>query len=396
MRAVGTFDRLVIVLVDEKMKFLVYASNLRVGGGVQVATSAISEFSHLGDEAAQIHVLASTTVDRNLRESGAHLDRLGSYNVHDTHGIAALWEDSADLFKGYDAVFTVFGPLYSWRKPRFSIVGFAQPWIIYPDNEIARELSWAKRKQQQLKYWLQSRFFTRADMMIVELEHVREGLVRREIASGERIRVINNTLSSLYGDPSKWRPVVVPSVLADLRLGFLGRNYEHKNTGIFPAVHQRLKDVYGIKACFYVTFTPDEWAACSPSFRDCCVNVGALDVSQCPSFYQALDGVIFPSLLECFSATPLEAMAMEKPLFASDRPFIRDVCGAHAHYFDPTDAESAADCIAAYFKSEEPHASSVAAAREHALSFSDPTNRAREYLACLHEAAGLVPSVRNT
>jgi glycosyltransferase involved in cell wall biosynthesis len=378
------------------MKFLINASNLHTGGGVQVATSVISELSSFVEAAPNIHVSASSVVDRNLRSINAQLERFGGYRVQDTFGLAALWQNSPNYLDNYDVVFTIFGPLYSWRRPHRSVVGFAQPWIIYPDNEIARQLPWIKRIQQRLKYWVQSQFFSRADLMIVELDHVREGLVRQGVAPSRNIRVIHNTLSALYSAPSMWRPVNIPSVTADIRLGFIGRDYAHKNTAIFPAVREHLRKQHGIEASFYVTFTPDEWAACSSSFRDCCVNVGALDVSQCPSFYQAMDGVIFPSLLECFSATPLEAMAMERPLFASDRPFIRDVCGAHAHYFDPMDAASAATCIAAYFKSGEPRRSALAAAREHALNFSNPTNRAREYLACLYEAAGLEPPIRNT
>ena len=378
------------------MNFLVNASNLHVGGGVQVATSAISELASFPDAASQLHVLASSAVDRNLRSANAQLDYLASYRVHNAWGIAPLWQDFPTSMIQYDAVLTVFGPLYLRRQPIPSVVGFAQPWIIYPDNEIAQQLPWAKRMQQRLKYWLQARFFARADILIVELEHVLEGLVRQGVAPRQRIRVVHNTLSSLYSNSSVWRSVDMPEAPADIRLGFVGRNYPHKNTAIFPALHEYLRDYHGIEAIFYVTFTPDEWAACTPSFRACCVNVGALDVSQCPLFYRALDGVIFPSLLECFSATPLEAMAMERPLFSSDRPFIRDVCGAHAHYFDPMDAASAATCIAAYFKSGEPRRSALAAAREHALNFSNPTNRAREYLACLYEAAGLERPIRNT
>lgn len=378
------------------MNFLINASNLHVGGGVQVATSVIAELSSLADAPHQLHVLASSEVDRSLRLTNARLDHLSSYRVHDSRGVAALWQDSPILFEGYDAVLTIFGPLYSWRKPTRSVVGFAQPWIIYPDNEASRKLPWLERIRQRMAYWIKSRFFARADLLIVELEHVRDGLIRQGIARDQNIRVVHNTLSSLYLNPALWSQVYIPSSSAEIRLGFLGRNYFHKNTDIFPAVHEYLRKHHGIEACFYVTFSPDEWAACSPSFRACCVNVGALDVSQCPLFYQAMDGVIFPSLLECFSATPLEAMAMERPLFASDRPFIRDVCGAHAHYFDPMDAASAATCIAAYFKSGGPRRSALAAAREHALNFSNPTNRAREYLACLYEAAGLEPPIRNT
>ncbi len=361
-----------------------------------MATSTIGELAAMGDVAAQIHVLASSAVDGNLRAAGAALGGLASYRVHDSQGIAALWRDPPDLFQGYDAVFTVFGPLYGRRRPARSVVGFAQPWILYPDNEIARQMPWPARVRQRLKYWLQSRFFAQADLLVVELDHARDGLVRQGVAPAERIRVVHNTLASLYMQPARWLPVDLPLVQADLRLGYLGRNYAHKNTAIFPAVHARLKELHGLDARFYVTFTQDEWRACTETFRACSVNVGPLSVAQCPSFYQAMDGVVFPSLLECFSATPLEAMAMERPLFASDRAFIRDVCGAHARYFDPMDAASVADCIATHFSSDASRTADLSAARQHALTFSSATERARQYVSCIQEAISDIHVKRNT
>ena len=101
---------------------------------------------------------------------------------------------------------------------------------------------------------------------------------------------------------------------------------------------------------------------------------------ECPSFYEQIDGVVFPSLLECFSATPLEAMVMNKPLFASDRGFVRDVCGSHAMYFNPLDANNIADHIASYFKSNLDRTAQLQQARNHALNFSSAKSRAEKYL----------------
>jgi len=74
---------------------------------------------------------------------------------------------------------------------------------------------------------------------------------------------------------------------------------------------------------------------------------------------------------------------MEKPLFASDRPFNRDICGPHAHYFDPLDPSSAAQAIANVFKGNGPDPIALKAAREHAINFSSPKERAEKYLALL-------------
>ena len=104
-------------------------------------------------------------------------------------------------------------------------------------------------------------------------------------------------------------------------------------------------------------------------------------MTQCPSYYKEMDAIIFPSILECFSATPLEALAMEKPLFSSDRGFVSDVCEDYAYYFDPFDAHSAAAKIANYIENHwKKDQDKLKAAREHVISFSSPKTRAEQYL----------------
>ena len=266
-----------------------------------------------------------------------------------------------------------------------SIVGFAQAWIIFPRNEVYEMLPWLMRMRNRIKFWLQSQFFKRADILVVELEHVKQGLVRELGIAPERIRVVPNCVSAIFSEPEKWQPVSMPDTPNELRFGFLGRNYFHKNTRIFPEIINALKTNHGVEAKVFVTFTDEEWSACSDEFRAACINVGPLSPMQCPNFYQSLDAVVFPSLLECFSATPLEAMAMCKPLFASDRPFNREVCGDHVRYFDPLSPESGADEIAQFFKERGPDMQALTAARKHAISFSNPEERARQYLEILND-----------
>jgi glycosyltransferase involved in cell wall biosynthesis len=365
------------------MKRLINASNLHAGGGVQVASSAIGELTAMENLPSEMAIWTSTAVDDNFQKLSSDLAALPGYESVNTHGMNLLGSHLGRRMQTFAAVFTIFGPLYVWRLSGVNITGFAQPWIIYPDNECYAFLPFVHRLKTRLKYWVQGLFFKRADVLVVELEHVKQGLIRVLGIPENRIHVVHNCISSIYLDESMWQPVDVPTSVECLRLGFLGRNYLHKNTSIFPAIVAELEQRYSLMARIYVTFTEQEWAECTPIFRAVCINVGPLAVSQCPRFYEVLDAVVFPSLLECFSATPLEAMAMEKPLFASDRPFNRDICGAHAHYFDPLDPVSAAAAIARVFAGPGPNASALRVAREHAINFSSPKERAEKYLALL-------------
>ncbi|GAB5351842.1 glycosyltransferase family 4 protein [Qipengyuania sp. 483] len=365
------------------MKQLINAANLHVGGGVQVAASFISELTAM-DEHGSVEVVMSSEVARNVAATlGDRYDR-NRYRILDVHGLDLGNRAAREVLDASDTVFTVFGPLYRW-KPRFrNIVGFAQPWIIYPENECYERLPAAERFREWLKYKVQAGFFERADVLVVELEHVKAGLVQALNVPAERIQVVHNSLSSIYTEPQVWRSVTLPPADCDLRLGFLGRNYMHKNTRIFPDIVRHLSGAHGIDARFFVTFTDAEWAACTPNFREVCINVGPLSVAQCPDFYRSVDAVVFPSLLECFSATPLEAMAMGKPLFASDRPFNRDVCKEHAVYFDPLIPELAAERIAEMFEGDGFDEKALRAAQNHAFAFASPSERAKQYLALLN------------
>lgn len=377
-----------------KSRFLINASNLHAGGGVQVAVSLIDELSRMSDLPYDLSICVSSEVHENLKSINADCSPFGGYEVFNTYGISSLWSGFCEKVRHFDAVYTIFGPLYLWPVSAVSIVGFAQPWIIYPDNEIYRSLSFYKKLKTRLKYFAQSFFFRRADRLVVELEHVKIALLARSFLATERIDVVHNCLNSIYHRPEQWKPLKNSIAKKKFSIGFVGRDYPHKNTIILPAIKRVLSDVHGLDVDFYVTFNPVEWIAKSDLFRCSVCNVGVLDVAQCPTFYQLMDAIIFPSILECFSATPLEAMAMKKKLFASDRGFVRDVCGDFACYFDPQSPRAAADLIANYINSEFGRDDvKLTAARTHVTNFSNPLQRASDYLKIMNDAT-VSPAVR--
>lgn len=367
--------------------WLLNASNLHVGGGVQVATSFIDELSRMEGGAQNASVMVSDEVHENLVRIGCDTANFASYEVFNTYGLSSVWASCCGKFSGYKLVFTVFGPAYFLFQPFFSIVGFAQAWIIYPDNDAASDCSRWVRLKLRFKYWLQSLFFRRADRLIVEAVHVKNALIRSGISVVDNVDVVLNCISSVYFEPHKWSPLRQEvKASAALRIGYVGRDYMHKNLGVLPGVRRVLREQYQLDVDFYVTLNDLEWQARSDLFKSQINNVGVLDVSQCPSFYQGMDAVIFPSLVECFSATPLESMIMEKPLFASDRDFVRNVCDDFASYFDPHDENDIARVIAEYFSLDsQARAVRLHAAQKHAATFSSAQDRAMSYLAIIND-----------
>lgn len=363
------------------MKILINASNLHVGGGVQVATSIIDELSRSKSSMLGLSILVSEEVDKNLKSIGCNLSKFSSYQIFNCYGLSTLWSGLNRKINKFDIVFTIFGPLYLLSMQPISIVGFAQAWIVYPNNETYFSLSAFEKLKIRLKFFIQSLFFKRADKLVVELEHVREGLLKLGFLDKKRIHVVRNCLNSLYFKPEQWKPLDGFIEKNKYSIGFVGRDYLHKNIKIFPFVKKILFCQYGLDINFYVTFSATEWNAKSTFFKENVVNVGVLNVAQCPTFYQQMDAVIFPSFLECSSATPLEAMFMSKPLFASDRGFVRDVCGDFAVYFDPEDLHAISNVIANYINNfTDSDDARLAAARRHAINFSSAQKRVEDYM----------------
>ena len=352
---------------NEKVRLLINCSNLHVGGAVAVATSFIDCLSKAPRPEFEVSLLLSSSVHANLASSKVDLSLFKNCRIADYQGARSIWQGIDRQFEGQDLVFTVFGPLYSFRMRTRHIFGFAQPLIIYPSNPVERQMSLWLRLKQRLKYKLQELYFARADQLIVELEHVKATLSEKFLFRNKPVHVVYNAVDAVFREPARRLAVGIPATPGAIRLGIVSRNYPHKNLACLPALKERLLDEHRLAVEFFVTFTDHEWLACTEPFRNSVSNVGALMLAQSPNFYAAMDGVIFPSLLECFSAVPIEAMTMKKPLFASDLPFIRDCCHEHANYFDPLDLASMARSIADYFIKVDRPSQDLLLERAHAF-----------------------------
>lgn len=380
-------------MIKDNIKYLINASNLHVGGGVQVAVSIIDEVSRLDNIPSELSVFVSDEVHYNLERLNIDVSHFFCYKVYNTYGISALWSKLGRGAYKFDVIFTIFGPFYFSINRAVHVVGFAQPWIIYQKNSLYRKLSFFSELKVRAKFFLQSIFFKRATRLVVELEHVKERLISRKLLDEKRIDVVHNCINSIYLRPEYWKPLASPILKSAFSIGFVGRDYSHKNTNCLPVIKNLLKSIYNIDVNFYVTFSDAEWAEKSEDFRTEIINAGVLEIAQCPSFYQEMDAVIFPSLLECFSATPLEAMVMKKPLFASDRGFVRDVCGDFSFYFEPENPRAAADLIANYVKnSMSCDDDRLAAACAYALNFSNAKKRAIDCLEIMCSVAKIRPN----
>lgn len=361
------------------MKALINASNLHFGGGVQVASSFINELNDI-DIDIDLTIIVSSEVDINILDEVKKKFN-NRYYIADVFGFKKIKGNNVGVFyDSYDVCFTIFGPIYYKTNAKVHLTGFAQPWIAYPNNLAYKKLRIKDRLKYKLSFYFKECFFKRSDYFIVEQSHIKDALCQRGFLSNS-IFTVSNCISSIYENKKSWLKLDYDLERTDnFTLGFIGRAYLHKNLDILKDVSRILLSKYNLNCEFLFTLTNEEMKECGFSELSNFKSVGKIDVKQCPSFYDSIDALIFPSLLECFSATPIEAMKMNKLIFASDLPFVRDVCKDAAYYFDPMNADDIAETIMLGVKSPELNFKKIQLGQEIIVSLPTARDRAKNYL----------------
>ena len=324
---------------------LVDASNLHVGGGVQVAAAFINDLPRtmaMEPVPAQVVVSVSSEVLPNLNEATL----VGLEVVHLNSG-PRKWR----LPPGPKphTIFTVFGPVYRRRKASREIAGFALPRLVYDLPAVGLPAPDLRERLAGIVRWW---CFRQADTLVTETQDCAQHIEQH--IRGADVRVVPNAVSDAVRDPAQWTtPTGLPDPGDGLLLAAVGRPYPHKNFALLDPLAAELERRLAQRVGYVTTLDEDEWNWLSPGLQERTYNMGRMRQRELAAVYERCAATVFPSLLEVFSVTPLESMAVGVPVFASDLPSIRSAYGAGAAYFDPHDARRAADTIAANLSDPE-------------------------------------------
>lgn len=344
--------------IADNHRVLIDATNLKVGGGVQVAVSLCEDIAslHLSGQhqgrfpwLPRAHVRVSTAIYSQLSEKARSLPTLSV--LDSSWRSLRTWIPTP---RRYDVSFVVFGPKYGWRQARSTIVGFADGLMVSTDAPKATGPVANLKHLLRLATWRQQ--IRSSDCIVVESDVV----VTRITAWGSRrVMIAPNALNAIFDDPSRWQSLSVPLERdsSNRRLmAYIARGYPHKNHDFLGETGRTLESMGYTPSdlTFLVTLSESEYRARSQAFRDWSINVGPISTGQVPTLYAACDAAIFPSLVETFSVTPLEALAMQRPLFAASRAYVRDIAGDAPFYFDPHNPAACAELLAQYLRQELP------------------------------------------
>lgn len=366
------------------MNILINCSNLRVGGGLQVAHSVLNEISSHSDHYFVI-VVSSTLAELIQDISFSENHQIISYDIRPSpfaflNG-SVTFLDKLVQDQKIDRVFTLFGPSY-WRPQVKHVCGFAKAQYIYKDSSFFTDISSFDRYKLKIKEFIHLQDFkNNTDVLITENEDVSKKI-------NEKLNKPTFTVTNYYNQIFEQRQSWVLHPLPDFEGKYIltiSANYPHKNLKIVPQVALQLLS-RGIRDYKFVLTINKGDIPSTPIADQYIEYIGKVNINECPSLYEQSTFMLLPTLLECFSASYPEAMYMEKNILTSDLGFAHGICGDAAVYFDPLDPEDIAEKIISLGDDKERQEILRKKGLAQLKKFDDFEQRARKYLEIVTES----------
>lgn len=328
------------------MIFLINCSNLKVGGGLQVADSICGQLNRFSEHL--FVVVLSPYLNKTKERIDNYVNcEVFQYEIPNTFTSIVL---GRDLFldtlvneKGVQAVLTVFGPSrWSPRVPH--LCGFAMPALVIPESPFFSQQNivgrikwvlWSKIREWSFRRCANS-FWTENPFITQRLE---------SLMPGKKVYTVSNYYNQVFDKPTEWKKNKELPRFEGTTCLTVSSPIDHKNFGIIPQIICVLKKKHpNFKVRFVLTFDEKDLEV-DDEIKEGFLFIGKVDVSEVPYLYEQCDIMFMPSLLECFTATYPEAMRMEKPIITTDLDFAWGLCGDAACYYSALDAEAAAEAI---------------------------------------------------
>ena len=322
--------------------FLINASNLKNGGGLQVADSICRQLikykSHF------FCVVLSSQLNGTLKDlegmpnvKGIHYDMKDTWRLL-LYGRNAYLDGLVEKYN-VDAVLTVFGPS-RWKPKVPHLCGFARAQLL---KEMTHHTHHNFRELLVYKVW-EWGFKRSSKVFYTENEYISEmlpGLLGKDV----KVYTVTNCYNQVFDQPERWQSRVSLPCFDGTTLLTVSSTAAHKNLKIMIPVSEYLEQRY---PCFHFRFVLTcraEALNVPEHLMHHFVFVGKVNVAECPNLYEQADIMFMPTLMECSTATYPEAMRMGVPIVTTDLEFARGLCGDAACYYSALDAEAAAEAI---------------------------------------------------
>lgn len=361
--------------------FLINCSNLKNGGGLQVADSICRQLYRFRNHFFFV-VLSSRFEDmcKALKDTPNVASRV--HDLKDDWRTVLLGRDEVldkIVEENYiDAVLTVFGPS-RWRPMVPHLCGFARAQLIKDVNPNVNPTF-----KELLTYAVWRWGFRRSsDTFYTENPYISNMLPK--LLGDVKVYTVTNYYNQVFDQPERWRREVQLPIFIGTTLLTVSSTAVHKNLKIMVPVAEYLNRVHpDFHFRFVLTCTEPPFEL-PEHLRSHFVFIGKVDVAECPNLYEQADIMFMPTLMECFTATYPEAMRMEVPIVTTDLEFARGLCGEAACYYSALDAEAAAEAIYKVATDEAYRRQLTAHGKEQLKKFDNYEQRAEKLVGILEE-----------
>lgn len=371
------------------MNILINCSNLKAGGGIQVADSLCRMLNRFPEHCFTVVLsdkLAYLEKDIKCHENISTVNYTMNNTVWRLLSGRDAFLDALVKENDIELVFFVFGPSV-WIPRVRTAAGFAMGHLVLPDSPYWKILSLKDLIKMRLRNLLQKRSFARlADFYFTENPFISTKL--QSLFPKKYITTVTNSCHQVFQQPERWDKSVELPLFNGLTMLTVAAPYPHKNLSYIPRVLDELERIApDVKVRFVITASQDEFGDVAPAHKDKILFIGRVSIMQCPYLYQQSQAIFLPTMLECFSANYVEAMTMRRPILTSDLGFARSLCGEAALYFDPCNPRDGALRILEIIKDESLKKKLVQAGEKQLTIFDTSFLRAKKMVNLMETAA---------
>lgn len=363
------------------MTFLINATNLKNGGGLQVAQSVCSQ---LGRYQQYRFVVVLSSYIKEFEIPNGTNTVVYRYDIKNNLSTLLLGRDKFldDLVEKYnvDAVLTVFGPS-RWRPRCNHLCGFARAQLLLR-NPLQKELPLKQRLLYKVWEW---GFKHSSDIFYTENQYI-SGILPH-LLGNVQVYTVTNYYNQVFDMEEKWtRAVKLPQFYGTTLLTISIASI-HKNLKIMLPISRFLEQNHPDFPFRFVVTTESIGVPIPSDMEKHFVFIGKVEVTECPNLYEQANIMFMPTLMECFTATYPEAMRMGVPIVTTDLEFARGLCEEAACYYSAIDAEAASEAIYKVATDKEYASNLVANGKKQLKKYDSYEQRADKLIGILEDIA---------
>ena len=329
-------------------KIIINASNLKGGGAFQVAITFFEGLKEFTKNKYFVFLPPNLFQSINFEKFS---NNIIFYKVNNPPVISIFgWglKELTNLEKNIkpDCVFSFFGPTY-WKPESWHIMGFANGLYLYGDLPYIKKLPLFKKILFNLKkFYHRILLKNNADFYIVQTDEIKKRFASFLNISNDLIAVNYGSYHHIFEKKINDLNLLPEKSKDEFWLITISAYYPHKNLDIINKVLDILvlEDI-NIKVKFILTLPDNIFQEKFKQHKNSIINIGPVELNECPYLYDKSDALFLPTLVESFSASYPEAMIMKKPILTSDYQFSRLACNDSALYFNPYDPNDIVDKI---------------------------------------------------